>query len=966
MRTRALALVFAGILILTVLAGGPGSASRPNAADPVQDLVATGGPNVGQITVDWNAPTSSSQCQVTSYRIDGSPDGLGWKVLDVQKTTLFIESGLYAGALRHYRVTPYDCHGAGASATTHGAAFDLPGVPQDPSAAAGAGGGEITVGWGPPLDDGGSQVTSYAVFRNGTMWAEVQEPPFVDGGLGYGETHGYQVAARSLVGLGPLTDVVAATTFSLPDPPQLWGQAGLDHYNVSWGASPDDGGAEVQETRLYGGDDPTVLGLIATAGPTGGTHIDATYPAGHTRYYAASAVTVAGEGPLSSVLSLRIDAVPMAPYDISARAGPGPGEVTLRFALVEDDPATAPSHVEVHRGTDPTDLALVVDVLVEDLSLEDPDATSRYAYVDSGLADGTAYHYLLIATNSEGASDPSPTVFASTHPPTEPPAPLPSARTLTAAVQVQDTAFVIGGLGGNLSDGQSLDEVVRFDLANESNEVVATMPSARHATSAAWVPANRSAYIFFGDETETEGPSASSCHPMCHVGTQILKFAPDAVDADASASSGATFQIIETDVAPRHSTASVYVPPETDATGQVNGTGLVYVFGGLEDDPHASARSCHPGCHVGAQIGVLDPATDTFEIHSTQMPQPMWGMSAVYVPPVAGLDGTGLVYLFGGHEDTDGTSASSCHPACHVGTQILSFDPRTAEIQTMADALPSERWYTSATFDGTYAYVFGGVNDTEARDEILRFDPRNGEVLVIGDLPSPRGGTSTVSTANRAYIFGGDDLDGTLDEIVRFQPSAPQSVTASAGPGPGAVSLDWRPPVSGSLAGVTGYHVYAGTTPTAMAIVAVLPDNETGFVHTGLGDGATWYYRVSAITASDEGPQSVEVRATTFDLSSPPRDLEAERDPLGGIVDLVWSAPADDGGTAVVQYDVYRSDGPGQAPFEKVGTTNGTTTGFADHGCTLGKMCTYRVVAVNIVGESAPSEEVAVLGTRVV
>ncbi|MBW3584166.1 MAG: fibronectin type III domain-containing protein, partial [Euryarchaeota archaeon] len=935
-----------------------------------QNLSAEAGPGANEISLSWQPPADDGGTEVTDYAVHR--DG----VLIVNTSSLsYLDTGLANGTAYAYEVVASNLVGPGpASAPVSATTFDVASEPENLSAQTGPGAGEITVSWDPPLDDGGTPVENYTVERRANdtdPWAEVdliQGTVFTDSGLGTNATWCYRVAAINLVGEGPYGLSACATTFDLPAPPSVSTMSGSGSINVSWGASPDDGGAPVDETRLYGGNDTVNLTLLAIAGPSGGSFDDSGHPDGHWRHYAASAVTVAGEGPLSELVSERTFGAPDAPANVSARSGPQPGEVTLGFEMPSDDGGVPVTGFDIYRGLEPDELTLIASPALGDLSSAPAGSMTAYTYTDGGLYDGTTYHYAVAAVNDEGEGTLSPLVFGSTYTSSEPPEPLPSGRTLTSAVFDGRHGYVFGGLAGNVSDGSSIDEIVRFDPFNETNQVVDHLPSPRHATSSVWVPGNQSAYIFFGHQNNSTEAGASSCHPMCHVGTQILKYTPPVDVAGASASSTGSFEFILVDenVSARHSTAGVYVPPEFNETGQMNGTGLAYVFGGLHDDSGPSGSSCHPMCHVGSQIGILDPLLDKFDIHGVTLPQGFYGSSGVYVPSVPGEEWSGKIYLFGGHGSDDGASGNSCHPMCMIGTQILSYDPVEGKIDVMGDALPSERWYTSSSYDGVYAYIFGGENHTGPIDEILRFDPATGEVIVIGQLPSERGGTSSIFTGEEVYVFGGDDGEQTLDAVVRFDPAAPQGLEASAGPDPGKIRLEWDPPVNEFLADVVGYRVYGGTSPEGLSLLAVLPDTQTTFVHSGLANGVTRYYRVSAVSDTDEGPQSNEASAKTFTIASAPRNLQASTGTLNGNVHLSWDAPADNGGTSVTQYWVFKREQPLESFFTHIAFVQAPATTFTDTACTLGEICDYRVWAVNAVGTGPYSNTVSVVGTKIV
>jgi len=117
-------------------------------------------------------------------------------------------------------------------------------------------------------------------------------------------------------------------------------------------------------------------------------------------------------------------------------------------------------------------------------------------------------------------------------------------------------------------------------------------------------------------------------------------------------------------------------------------------------------------------------------------------------------------YIFGGWRQEDIYS-----------NETHRFDPITENILTFNSKLPSARGYTSAVWNGQYAYVFGGKNGSSYFDDIIRFNPIGDEIsLLSSTLPSGRYGTSAVWDGQYAYIFGGYDGSSFLDDIVRFDP----------------------------------------------------------------------------------------------------------------------------------------------------------------------------------------------------
>ena len=188
---------------------------------------------------------------------------------------------------------------------------------------------------------------------------------------------------------------------------------------------------------------------------------------------------------------------------------------------------------------------------------------------------------------------------------------------------------------------------------------------------------------------------------------------------------------------------------------------------------------------------------------------------------------------------------------------------------------------------------------------------------------------------------------------VPVPPSAPQAVAASPNLAAG-VGLTWQPPVSAGSSPVSGYRIYRGTggdAPTALVTVG----NVLAFTDASVANGTTYRYQVSAISAAGEGPRSPEVVAARGTAPSAPLNLKATVS-KSGIV-LTWGAPASNGGSAVTGYRVYRGTASGA---ETLYVTYGPNAiGMTDTAVTKRTRYWYRVTAVNVLGESAPSNEVS-------
>ncbi len=126
-----------------------------------------------------------------------------------------------------------------------------------------------------------------------------------------------------------------------------------------------------------------------------------------------------------------------------------------------------------------------------------------------------------------------------------------------------------------------------------------------------------------------------------------------------------------------------------------------------------------------------------------------------------------------------------------------------------------------------------------------------------------RAGVGLRGTTARVDDFGARSLS-------QSPPTAPTALTALAGAG--NVSLSWTAPSFDGGLPVSGYRIYRGTSPGSETFHQAL-GNVTSFLDTGLTNGTTYYYKVSAENGNGEGPLSNAAQATPTDLVAPAEPL---------------------------------------------------------------------------------------------
>ncbi len=174
-------------------------------------------------------------------------------------------------------------------------------------------------------------------------------------------------------------------------------------------------------------------------------------------------------------------------------------------------------------------------------------------------------------------------------------------------------------------------------------------------------------------------------------------------------------------------------------------------------------------------------------------------------------------------------------------------------------------------------------------------------------------------------------------------PSAPAGLTAT--PGNAQVSLGWT-----ASAGATGYNVKRSTTSGGSYSTIAPGVTATSYTDMTAANGTTYYYVVSALNASGEGPNSNQASATPTAPAPPPAPTGLAAAAGKRKVTLSWNAAS-----GAASYKVKRSTTNG-GPYATVATgITGTT--YVNSGLQSGTTYYYVVSAVNAAGESPNSNQ---------
>ena len=180
--------------------------------------------------------------------------------------------------------------------------------------------------------------------------------------------------------------------------------------------------------------------------------------------------------------------------------------------------------------------------------------------------------------------------------------------------------------------------------------------------------------------------------------------------------------------------------------------------------------------------------------------------------------------------------------------------------------------------------------------------------------------------------------------------SAPTAVAASAITATGA-TISWSAPAGTQAA--NSYKVeYRESTATAFTSVDSLTTSTT---LTALKANTTYSVRVSSVSGTTTSAASSELVFTTLgSVPSSPSNLRTTS-VFGGQISLAWDAPTSSNGSRITGYEVWMQTAGVWARQLTTSTTVANVTSLASNTA-----YSFRVLAVNAIGVSAPSNVLSV------
>ncbi|HME55354.1 MAG TPA: PQQ-binding-like beta-propeller repeat protein [Candidatus Lokiarchaeia archaeon] len=363
---------------------------------PPCGLVASAGN--GQVVLEWQSPASNGGAAIKNYTIyRGTSPGGETNLTTIGNVTTWTDTGVANGQTYYYKASATNAVGEGPLSIEADAtpltSITSPSAPQNLQAT--SGNSQVALSWQAPVNNGGSAIIFYKIYRGKTPGGEVlvatigNVTAFSDSNLTNGQPYYYEVSATNGAGEGMKSSETRTAPATVPKTPQsLLAMAGDNQVALAWQVPAYDGGSPITGYRIYQGtmlgseQQLTTIGNVTAYTSTGLTN-------GQVYYFKVAAVNSVGTSTNSTEARATPATLPDAPVGLMLT--PGSALVMLNWAAPSSNGGSAIIGFRIYQGTMPDGETLLATI------------GNKTAYNATSLINGQIYYFKVCAVNTLGA-----------------------------------------------------------------------------------------------------------------------------------------------------------------------------------------------------------------------------------------------------------------------------------------------------------------------------------------------------------------------------------------------------------------------------------------------------------------------------------------------------------------------------------------------------------------------------------